>query len=578
MSNIGSITNKNLLLQEKVNYCSDCFHYYVDECGSRKEFELENPLSLIVKIIYQIENNKCSRSVKYIDHYLLHSHLQRNDFIDQFKEFQEFEKHCIEFKNKKDKSGKIKWLQSNNSFLDNLKRLKIELEKDMFKLSLQTLISYFNCEHDLEEHKSDMEFHSKMIASEFFFKGRAKKDINQVFNQILSRDLHRFPFPKDVKTKKDKLDRLKNRSLKEQFFGIFNLIERDKKLYTYIFKVYGIGFRNIEKLRYNKVTFYPKDHKKFDNLRREMKNKYGNDSYFFTDDDYIVATIRVSFYTNEAAKQEAISIIRSELNYLDVVFKRNINFDTNNFLATSNFKSLFSGFSNEKLHITIDKAKQEQFNNNPHYALRTINSEAKKHFLAHEHLFINAISTKNISDLWHYLETLLLAKNNSELVEDTVSDLILLNDQELKRWDLKLRIYNLTNPHSCSADILGLTVNEQNDAQRGLKKGVLSKLYSKVKYPFIQKLLKEYRKKNTSVELLIEKTYYKSIIFEAYEQRNFFIHQGIQNEPAIIKLNHSLLTLIARMRGIIVEELKKSKLASFPEVIGRLRVKAEKLY
>src|SRR6185312_4827854 len=97
MPQIASISNPNKLVEEKVNFFADWFHYCVDNIGRNEELELENPLSLVDKILYQFENGKPDKRVGYLVHYFSRSFFTDDAYLSTFSEYSEVKPHVLSF-------------------------------------------------------------------------------------------------------------------------------------------------------------------------------------------------------------------------------------------------------------------------------------------------------------------------------------------------------------------------------------------------------------------------------------------------------------------------------------------------
>ena len=142
MSNIGIVFNTNKLLEEKMNFFCDYFSFYTRFAGAFFETELENPLSLIEKIISQIENNKEKKKAsRYIANYLCHNYFSDNSFLDRFESYKPLKVLITEFKSIEKESSNINecnitranWIKQNRGFIVNLHILYEELRKECIR-------------------------------------------------------------------------------------------------------------------------------------------------------------------------------------------------------------------------------------------------------------------------------------------------------------------------------------------------------------------------------------------------------------------------------------------------------------
>lgn len=183
MSVIGIIRNENKLLEEKANFFSDYFAFYTDQVGSFYETELENPLSLIEKILFQLETNKHNEKARYIYNYLRHDYFTDRIFLKQFSSFNPLIDQIAEYKSLKETDSiklnklRLKWLKNSTNFQINLKLLKTELEEFMFRKAFENILQMLTCSHKLKEHSNAIKYLSKILVTEALFKGRSKYEI-----------------------------------------------------------------------------------------------------------------------------------------------------------------------------------------------------------------------------------------------------------------------------------------------------------------------------------------------------------------------------------------------------------------
>ncbi|SDG23937.1 hypothetical protein [Chitinophaga filiformis] len=118
MPRIFSITNDNKQVEKKANFFSEWFHLYTTNLGINHLFELENPLSLIDKIIYQLENNSLDYAFPYLKNYFSHEYFINDMFLDTFLTYGPVSKKVRSFC-VLSKVGEFKtWYSENGDVLD----------------------------------------------------------------------------------------------------------------------------------------------------------------------------------------------------------------------------------------------------------------------------------------------------------------------------------------------------------------------------------------------------------------------------------------------------------------------------
>lgn len=442
----------------------------------------------------------------------------------------------------------------------------------MFKYSLAEIISFLKCIHNVEEHKEDIKYNVKIIVSEYILRGRGREDLREAITVILSQDINIFPFPKDVKTREEREAHIKNRNLDGQFQGIYNFLEKEPISQFFYVKIYGTSWSKNMQFCFKDVTFRSKQHKIFDAIRKEKP------SFFNDRQKFIVASIKVNSHSHSIALQQVRNKVREELNHISIVLDRDLIVDgTNNYLVSFDEIKLLEAWSTDKFHKTFTKEIIPSLEDTPHFFLRQFENEARNHLLNFEYLIVNAKKQGNVVNYWHYLETLLELGNNHKEVEEVVATISILEEKNLRKRILHQTLYSSFNMYNFPLKELDLSYDDLKNFQTFLKKGTMPKEVKHIKYPFIKELLQEHNKQMNLKFHKTSKAFYRSILRESYEQRNFFQHQAVANQKAIIKLQHTLPYIVQRFRWPIFDEIKKHSTITFPDLINILVERGNKI-
>ncbi len=570
MSKIGSITNENKLVEKKVNFFIDWFLYFLDNLGANKEFEVENPLSLVDKILFQLMNGLPGKKLPYITNYLSHNYFQEDEYFNSFTSYEGLKPFIVQFTKLSGKE-KQKFIENSEAFVKALVNVKEQLQSEMFKFSLSSLISYFQCKDDLEVHKNDIKYHTRILITEYLFQYHKVDDLEKIFKKISSKKLDEFPFPSTIKTKRDKRKYIDAANLKQQCEGLLNWLHTPLEKVYYIFKVYGVNFDDVVFFKYNEVTFYSKGHKKFSAIKENISKKVPYYTYFDNNQNFILASVRMEHFSEEAAIIECRRKVETELKYLSWRLKVNLTIDTTtNYLSTKNFRYFGWHLSTEPFYKNFQKDVLATLNDNPFTVLNKVSNDAKAHLLKHEYLYVDAVKSKNVADLWHYLEVLLSIKDKGKEVKNILSTVILNNELLVSNRRILSKLYYEFTPLLLNAKALKVDFEEAKEICASLRKRKISKLLSAVEYPFVRELVATYKKGLTKEDYLVAYNNYFSILSEAYEQRNFFVHQANMNERALIKLEFSFYEIIKRFRWAIIAEIRKHKSITFSKVISNV--------
>lgn len=263
MTYLNQITHRNPNIQEKVNYFADYFHFVNNKLGKIPEIQFENHLSLVTKITYQIELN-LKKSTPYLTNYFSNDLLNPDKFIGRFPHASICSAQIVDYLSENDKR-RVKWIKENPDFLSNLNSLRIELETSMIDEALTSLISFLRCKHKLKTHSDVIAYLTRIIVTEFRFRGHSKEDVSRIISKIMSDDLEEFPFPKNIIEQKHienykelKAHFISSRDFKSQFEGIKNLFEKEEETSYFVFRIFGLSMKELEKteIEYDNIVFH----------------------------------------------------------------------------------------------------------------------------------------------------------------------------------------------------------------------------------------------------------------------------------------------------------------------------------
>ena len=583
---LNQITHPDALVQEKVNFFADYFNFVVHQYGKYDFLEVENHLSLIDKIIFQLETN-LNNSIKYIDkylsHYLLHS---SNKYFSEYKNHTIISQFFDSYRSQKKETDKLIWIETNPYLIQNLKKFRTELKKVMFKKAMKNIISFLKCKHQLSEHQTELIYFTNLIASEYILNNIPKQDLAKFIPKILSKEIKDFPFSKSFEIKnKDRLidakkEFLNKRDFDNQFNGMYNLINQKHSTEYFIFKIYGIvpniGFR----FKYNKVEFFHPNDKKFNDVKAKIKEKAFNKD-FFDRKDLVIGIVKINYFTKTIGENEAINQIKKELNYLNFICNSNAYLEKYSYLTTSDFKDLGWRWAAKESGHRISEFNVSSLNNNVYYSLKNINKDCKNHIINYEPLFIKAKISKSPEDYWQYLETL-FPKNTSgkNQVIDLFTSLLVIDSKENNILIIRNQIIDLLHPFNTPHSLLNLTLEKQKNIHQQLQKdsGIsFNDLKNEITHPLIIYLLEILTDLKKSFQYKTIKKFYNNIISECQAQRNSEIHSSFKNEKALILIDSILPSLVDRIRWNLFEEMKKNRKLNFNELLNKLKIDSSKL-
>jgi hypothetical protein len=570
MTFLNQITNPQKLIETKVNFFADYYNYVASQIQESDNLEIENYLSLMEKMIFQIDTNlnNCS---KYIDSYLTHPLIKKeNNYFKEYKNYSVVSDLFEEYKRNTRPNHKTRWIRDNPNFKLALIRFSIELKKVMFKKSLKEIISFLKCIHNISEHQNDFIHHTNILVSEFLLSNKAKEDVIETFNKIITRDINSFPFSTSfLRENKNNLlqakkDFLESRTFDQQFEGIFHYLKEKKKNEYYIFRIYNIKAAKSFRFKYDQVTFYHPEHGKFRGMTKKLKEIPFSEK-FFSEKDMILATIKINNSSKKISEQIAINTIKNELEFLEYSCTSNSLFEYHSYLRTQNFQDVSSKWSHKENSHTISEWNKTQLKKNPFIVLKNVRKQCKEHFLNYEYLFVKAQVSRMPEDYWHYLETLLkvISENTTNLI-NTISSILVLSSHQCEKSLIEYYIIN--SIVNSNARQLNLSQLEFRKIRNSKKQNLLS-LAKDVTHPFINHL---FERKNINPNYRELKAFYSRIFWDCYSQRNSVIHSFQRNEKVLISIDTKLTNLVLRFRNTLINSMIENRELTFNEQIDLL--------
>lgn len=537
--------------------------------------EIDNFLSLVDRIIFQLENNTENQS-QYINQYFLHPLLSEDN-----KHFKEFGNHYTDFAASIKKFRAITkpkdrtvWIDENRkNLLLKLKKFRTHLKKNMFGDALKSIISYLKCPHTVEEHKEDIEYCTEVIATELFYERKSRADIQELFNKIMSDNIHQFPFcPSFFKENKKNLNAakkkfLKNRTFDQQFQGIFNFLNEQTHKHFYVFRIGNIISDPNFKYKTQDIEIYSPDTKKIKTIERTFQKR--RKSYmipFFKPEFGLYIIVRQPSKIKKDHQKEALNNALISLDNLNRVCNTSAFLDKHSFLYTSDFKNIGGSLSFMDNPSFLNRHNiDDLINDNIYYYLQGKPAKAKRQFLAAEEQFIKAKNTGDLDDYWKYLENLI-----GKPVKETFVSIVSKPLFEREKILLEVHIRNCLN-NAYKSGTSSMTREEywaMMEEIRASKNVDFSKWLSKIDIPFLRNLISKHSGFNNSNREYIART-----INELYEQRNFMQHSVKRNEKAILKLLETIPPLIAIFRYELINQMINKPKSTFTEILQPYKAK-----
>jgi len=568
MSNIATIYNENKLLEKKINFFNDYFSFYAHYAGIFFETEIENPLSLVEKIIFQLEHNpKMGKACIYINNYLEHPFFTDNNFLSSFESFKILLEEINAFKLEENKA---KYVEDHETFLIKLKNVKAELSELMYQKAFERMLQMMTCKDELKEHEKEIKYLTKILVTEPLFKGRSKHEVQSVFLEILSNDIKKFPFPKTIISEEQRSEYLKTLNFPKQFHGIINFLDQEPVNKFLICKIFGASLSDDSILNYNRVEFFGSNNSKIKLLKLNLeKGSKEITEMFFAGNNYLLAAIPIRVYKEEIVVENVLPELQDATVYLEIILDKFLFIDHESYVITTNF--LNGGVkSNTRNGVKEVKKKEiEKFNDNPYSFLASYRSPAKDYLLQNERVFIDAAHYNNLEGFWRYLENLFI--DNPKYIIETVAELIISNENFIRKNKLTHYLFQNTLPWSFDYHRFGIDGPDFVLLTNELQKSETQRFFERMDYPFFHEIKNMFSVHSPTTL----KDYYVRILRELYEVRNTIAHQNLIQGKAKIKLQHSIPEIVSRFRWVLFEYIRKYPDLDFKAIITKAKKDCE---
>jgi len=579
MPNLNTITHIEPNIAEKVNYFADYFQFTNHRLGKFSSIQVENPLSLVEKIIHQMETN-VERSTPYLKNYFSNSFFSKTEFLERFPSGNACNLNIERYlSNELSKSKRNNFIKDNPLFLPELKSLANELKENIIDETLSALVSLLRCRHKLRHHIEGINFCTLILVTEFRYRNYSEKDIRDVISKIMSKDIDKFPFPIEIKEKSNQVDydklreeHVRTRGFKGQFLGIKSLIEKESNTCYLLFRINNLSSTYKDfKLIYDDVTFISPYHSEIRLVRSSAKKDLFSKEFFQSKNKFIIGYTQVEFYSHEMEKSIAIDKIQNAVNYLNRKMKSESKLDSDFHLISKDFTACGSGRTYKANLKKIDKVDFLRLDDNPFSYFDNLSSNTIKPFLFFEHDYQKAILENDVSKLWQYLENVIMTNPSFEKKKkNVISNIILLNYRKYSKNQLRIDFVNTVSGFNIAPASIGLTSKEQQFIMRNPMTINPNNYKKKIKRPFVSELIKLYQKNASKRNLSQVKEYYMSLLTEGHELRNMMIHRGEAHPKVEMKMKLLFPLLVTRFRKNIIDELKKYDGTDFSEVLVKL--------
>lgn len=535
-------------MEKNVNFFADIFVFITNNLGELDGLNFDNPLSIIQKSIYQIEENT-EYSTEYLKPLLSHNLLYNNKELVPFKNYESVQNE-IDIINGFDKKEHKKWSLNNQQFLIKIKKLERELRLNIFKNSLGKIIELLKVTDGFLDKKNSLIYHSSIIATELLFKGYHKKDLENIFNTHIIKPTEN--------------------GFNGQFLRFEELYNAKPENDYFIFQIDGISLSSNDILKYDVVSFYSGLHRKFEPLRKSAKDTYLVKNFFQTES--AVALVKVKYNSKIIGQSKAVREISKALLFLNNQLKIQATIKPFAYFHTPNFK-ISPGHRWERAgeNYRLNKFEFERLEKNVFIKLKTSNPSFRKHFLKNEFLYEYAISTGKSSDIWLYLETLLhnFVKESNHRIDLILTNILLSSASKDNIEVLELYLINaINNDHNQKVRIDRKQYYSYFDYMNKDMQIPIGEIESSTDHWFVHFLTTTIRNQRKEFDKEYVMNYFLRVISDLKSQRNSYVHSGFHQTKTSIALALIMPDLLIRFRRNLINKSMERNDLDFNQVIS----------
>lgn len=585
MSRIRTISNPNILIEEKINYFIDKFNHFIQYGNQNLNLELENHSSIIEKTLSILSQNNLENAIPYLDNLLAHELFKDTGTFEKYSSYEDAKHYINNYQsnkggNKKSILRNKKITLNNPNFRESIEFLSKELNEKYPALLIENLNRVILCPASLEEHnhKSILNELARYFVSEAFFTGKNKSEILESINRIFKKDINDFPFPKEVE-ESNRESFIQENNLLNQLIGFKSLLEEDPIEGIVLMKAYTIcDFPKDFEFEYNGVIFLSLKSKKIKEIKKQITNSPSRQ--YFSGKNNIIVAKKLTWYSTRYIHKRFQNSTNTQLEYVSAILKRKISIDRySNYIILNNdwkFQGIQTWNIDQNTKFPMDGLKN--LKNNPFNILLNSTSKGKEEFLNFEPIFINAHTNGLIYKFWSYLECIIpLDENGKKQVKFLVSKILLLSEEPLIKRRIIETLDNSFSFLNGGYSKLDIDIPEWKEIMEKIKFGEIPEKIRKFNYPFISELIEEYDTELDQMYYQKAYNFYFSLLTEAYSIRNSDIHSGLIQNKSNIKIGISMPIIVWRLRWMIMDGIMENPTFDLKEVIENLAFKGQKL-
>ena len=551
------ITHPHPIVEENVNFFADYFVFLSSKIGEMDCLSLDNALSLSEDMLFQIETNfeNCPEYLKSILSHPIYT--SQSSYLNTFKSYTQVKDGFDQIIRLPSSKQVKKWLVDNPVFISDLQKFQKELNRKLYKVSLIRIIELLKEIDDFQSAREQIQYYTSVIVTELIFKGKDKKQLDTIFKSVIKNE--------------DKI------GFDNQFLRLEEIFHEKPSNDYFIYRIDGLDLEKDIVFKYNKVTFYSTQNKKFDFIKQNW-NKVGFYKDFFAKNGSL-AVLKLEYFSKELAGKIAVKIINKELSYINHKLRIHAVIRPFIFLHTPKFHISAGSLWNAGEDGKINKLELEEIEASAFNRLKGCNKDFYKHFLIHEFLFGDALQLDSPHAFWNYLEALLtpISRETGRKTVEIVTNVLLTKYIEDMHWEYIRHLSNtIVNDH-VGATKMRDDRYKYSEYLRAYHRLPLDEIESLTQHPLVNYLTGKIRKLENDPDYLGAEEQINRIVTDIKAQRNSMVHNGLINEKRIRSISDKTPNLIHRFRNVLIEKAKERNDLNFIELFKLILQESDQL-
>ena len=551
-------------VEKKINFFFNYLKHYAHYIGQSPFYPQDNLLSISQRLLFQLKHNRTNckkylrglrRSFNEVNHEVYSSLTSLEDVVKILND-------------KADDDEASKFIKDNEQIGQYLGHLVEELEDQMVKLCVDRLKNRLACEHELEEHLTEIKDMTQVIVTELVFQNHSINEIIELVKRVLSNDINFFPLKEEIEQLRGTdsfetiaTDFMKDRNFSDQLEGIHHFYAKEAVEKYFIFRVDNIDFFTDQSFNINGVTFMSKDEDKFKLIKKRFRDKESVIKFWNVEDSCFAFT-KVSFFETEIGKKKAMMKIQHAVNHINGKLDTNAIIYKRGYIKTSDFEQAGSRQGLGKSDIMIRKDRLDLLQQDSvHSMLTGVTSKAKDEMIYNEALYQRASLTGSTADYWHYLECLVNNTRKKRLdgvpLCNYIAEILSQFLNKDHKHDIALSIFETFRTNTTRGDNREFTTVEIIKFTQDIEGTDILKLTERFDNSTLDELKRLFNKCD-SIDFQNQCfRYLRSIFVELYECRNNHVHMNYSSERSISKIEKIVPYFTRKLRFIITESMKE---------------------